>query len=201
MKTTFLTSIFLYTIAVCGLAQVADKSTDISPLMISEKVPNIEITSITGEKSTLLDLAKEKPAIVLFYRGGWCPYCNAHLSEVGAIEKEILDLGYQVIGISPDSPKNADATLAKNELNYSIYSDSEGLLMQAMGIAFKASERSKKRLFDYSDSKNPGILPVPSVFVVDTDGTIQFTYVSPNYKNRISASLLLNVLKELNAEK
>ncbi len=201
MKTTILSSIFLFTAIVGSQAQVAEKSTDISPLMISEKVPVVEITSITGEKSTILDLAKEKPAIVLFYRGGWCPYCNAHLSEVGAVEKEILELGFQVIGISPDSPKNADLTLEKNGLNYSIYSDSNGSLMQAMGIAFKAPDRSKNRLFEYSNSMNPGILPVPSVFVVDSEGTILFTYVSPDYKHRISANLLLNVLKDLNAEK
>jgi peroxiredoxin len=52
----------------------------------------------------------------------------------------------------------------------------------------------------YSGDKNSGILPVPSLFVIDTDGTILFEYISPNYKNRITENLLLSVLKDLNKE-
>ena len=53
-------------------------------------------------------------------------------------------------------------------------------------------------LLKYSDDKNSGLLPVPSLFVVDTDGTILFEYISPNYKNRITEELLIHVLKDLN---
>ena len=73
--------------------------------------------------------------------------------------------------------------------------------MNAMGIAFKAPERYEDRLFRVSDGKNSGLLPVPSMFVVDTDGTILFEYISPNYKQRISADLILAVLHDLNQQK
>jgi peroxiredoxin len=69
-----------------------------------------------------------------------------------------------------------------------------------MGIAFQAPEKYSSMLLKYSGDKNSGILPVPSLFVIDTDGTILFEYISPNYKNRITESLLLSVLKDLNKE-
>jgi len=200
MKSVLLTCIIFFTsIAICK-AQVAEKAEDISPLMISEKVPAVEIISLDHEAYELTYIVKEKRSILLFYRGGWCPYCNAHLSAVGQVENEILELGYQVIAISPDSPEELRNTLEKEELKYALYSDADGALIQAMGLAFKASDRQQDRLIRYSDGQNPGLLPVPSLFIVDTDGTILFEYISPDYKHRMSADLLLVVLEQLNEE-
>lgn len=182
-------------------SQVADRAEDISPLLISEEVPSLPIISTEGHTALLTDIVAKKPSVLLFYRGGWCPYCNEHLMEVGRVEKEILELGFQLIGISPDAPPELDKTVDKGDLSYELYSDASGALMTAMGIAFKAPERYSERLFRVSDGKNSGVLPVPSLFVVDTDGTILFEYISPNYKQRISAELVLAVLNDLNQQK
>jgi peroxiredoxin len=200
MRNAFLTSVFLFFVLTSSVAQVAEKAEDISPLLISEKVPAVSITSLSGKTAVLTDIVIEKRSILLFYRGGWCPYCNAHLSAVGEIEKEIINLGYQVIAISPDSPENLKVTMGKDELNYELYSDGSGSLMKAMGLAFKAPENYNKRLSNYSNSQNPGLLPVPSLFILNTEGTILFEYISPDYKHRISTDLLLEVLKQLNKE-
>jgi len=133
----------------------------------------------------------------MFYRGGWCPYCNKHLAELQGAESKINKLGFQIIAISPDSPQNLQLTDSNNELRYSLYSDGDGILMKALGIAFKAPEKSIDKLMKNSDGLNEGFLPVPSVFVVDTSGKIEFEYINPNYKTRIGADLLLAVLKEL----
>ena len=65
-----------------------------------------------------------------------------------------------------------------------------------MGIAFKAPERYIERLMKNSDGLNEGFLPVPSVFVVDTSGKIEYEYINPNYKTRLGADFLLAVLKK-----
>lgn len=180
-----------------GMAQVPENPEDISPLLISEKIPEISIKSIEGESVSILELLNRKKSVVLFYRGGWCPYCNSHLSAVGETEQEILALGYQIIAISPDSPNQLKATTEKQKLNYTLYSDASGVLMEAMGIAFKAPERYDKRLDNYSDGLNPGLLPVPSLFVIDREGTIIFEYINPDYKHRISSGMLLAILDQL----
>ena len=180
-----------------GIAQVPENPEDISPLLISEKVPDASLQSIEGESVSVTEILKERKSVLLFYRGGWCPYCNAHLSAVGESEQEILALGYQIIAIAPDSPAQLKATVEKQKLNYKLYSDASGVLIKAMGLAFKAPERYEKRLDNYSDGLNPGILPVPSLFVVDTDGTIIFEYINPDYKHRISSEMLMAVLNHL----
>jgi len=178
-------------------AQLADNAEDISPMLIGETVPDIILKSKASNNQSLLSILGKKPTVLLFYRGGWCPYCNAHLSDIRDAESEILKLGYQIIAISPDSPENLKTTDKKNELNYQLYSDADGKLTKAMGIAFKVEERRKNRLFDKSGGLNDGFLPVPSVFIIDTKGQILFEYINPHYKTRMSSDLLLAVLQNL----
>lgn len=170
---------------------------DISPLLIGETIPNETVTSVEGQKLAFNSILNDKPTLLIFYRGGWCPYCNAHLAELDKIESQILELGYQIIAVSPDAPKNLQATVDKNELRYSLYSDSKGKLAGAVGVAFKAPERYEKRLVEYSEGENVSYLPVPSLFVLNGKGEIQFEYINPNYKQRISGDLLLAVLQHL----
>lgn len=178
-------------------AQIPENPEDISPLLISEKIPPVNIRTLEGASIPMTDILKQNSSVILFYRGGWCPFCNAHLSAVGEIQEEIKDLGYQIIAISPDAPEQLKETTRKQELDYLLFSDASGELIQAMGIAFRAPERYEKRLSNYSEGDNPGLLPVPSLFVADTRGTILFEYVNPDYKHRISPELLLSVLKIL----
>ena len=41
------------------------------------------------------------------------------------------------------------------------------------------------------------LLPVPTVMIVNQKGVIQFEYINPNYKERLSSEMLLEVLKTL----
>jgi peroxiredoxin len=193
--TTICIGMVFFTLSVS--AQLAEKAEDISPLLIGETVPDAVLKSTDSSDQSFLSILSDKPTVVLFYRGGWCPYCNAHLSDIRDAESEILELGYQIIAISPDSPENLKASDEKNELNYQLYSDANGKLTKAMGIAFKVEERRMKRLFDKSGGLNDGFLPVPSVFITDTNGQIVFEYINPNYKTRMSSKLLVAVLKNL----
>lgn len=196
--------IFLFVMAAffnfSGYAQVAEKAEDISPLLNGETFPDAVLKAPDGSEHDLSEILKQKPSVVLFYRGGWCPFCNAHLAEIQEVQNDVVNLGYQIIAISPDSPENLQVTDEKQELAYSLYSDADGKLTKSIGIAFKAPENSTKRLFDYSVGQNEGFLPVPSVFIVNTTGKIVFEYINPDYRTRLSAELLLAVLKNLNLD-
>lgn len=181
-------------------AQIAEKAEDIAPLLVGESFPDVPVTGTDGKTVGFQEILQEKPAVLIFYRGGWCPYCNAHLQELGDIEAEIIELGYQVIAVSPDRIEKLKDIEMMDDINYHLYSDASGELMQATGIAFKAPERYGDRLMDWSGGKNDGFLPVPAVFIVDQEGVIEFEYINPNYKKRMSGAMLLAVLKVLKAE-
>lgn len=182
-------------------AQIPERAEDISPLLIGETIPDVILKATDARDHSILNILSKKPTVLLFYRGGWCPYCNAHLAEIQGAESEIIKLGFQIVAISPDSPENLQLTDEKQQLNYSLYSDGNGSLIKALGIAFNAPERYTNRLNKTSDGLNEGFLPVPAVFVVDSLGKIQFEYINPDYKTRLGAGLLLAVLKELKEPK
>lgn len=178
-------------------AQLPDKAENISPLLIGESVPNITLTSTDGKSILTSALFQEKPTIAVFYRGGWCPYCNKQLAELAKMESDILAMGYQIVAISPDAPASLKATMGKNELKYQLYSDSKGELMKAIGIAFQAPERAKPYIEKGSEGINKDMLPVPTVLVLDKTGLILFEYISPNYQKRMSGQMLMAVLKSI----
>lgn len=173
-------------------------ATDIAPLLIGEKIPNTSLKSADDATVSIADLLKKKKTVLVFYRGGWCPYCNMHLQALAEAEKQILDLGYQIIAISPDTPANLKITEEKDKVKYTLLSDSKGELIKAVGIAFEAPENYKSVINVHSNGTNTNFLPVPSVFVVNADSDIVFEYVSPDFKHRITAELLVAVLKNLN---
>ena len=180
------------------IAQIAGTAEDICPLLIGEQIPGLKLSGSGGDSVDLLEVFSKAPTVLMFYRGGWCPYCNTHLAEIGQREEAIKQLGYQVIAVSPEDVVHLQEAASKNELHYQLLSDADGLLIQGMGIAFKAPERYTQRLADRSGGQNEGVLPVPSLFVVDRDGRIQFEHINPDYKQRMSGDLLLAVLEALN---
>lgn len=193
MKYYFLSLFFVFSLP--SFAQVAEKAEDISPLLIGEKIPPTNLLSMENTKVMTADLFREKPTVLLFYRGGWCPYCNAHLSAVGELTEEIEALGYQILAVSPDSPENLNKSMEDQQLDYRLLSDGDGNFSKAMGLAFKSPEKYASMLGEYSGGDNTGFLPVPALFIVNREGTILFEYISPDYKNRIEAPLLIKVLE------
>ncbi|TDO77315.1 peroxiredoxin [Flavobacterium chryseum] len=191
--------IFLVTLTSVANSQnmIAKSATDISPLLIGEKIPNLTLKSSENTDVNISDLLKKKKTVLVFYRGGWCPYCNMHLQALAEAEKQIIDLGYQIIAVSPDSPENLKVTTEKDKLKYTLLSDSKGELIKATGIAFEAPENYKTVINVHSNEFNKSFLPVPSVFVVNTESDIIFEYISPDFKQRITTELLVSVLKNL----
>jgi peroxiredoxin len=179
--------------SVVSFAQIADKAENVSPLLIGEKIPNVILQDANGKEVKTKEIFDKKTVLVV-YRGGWCPYCNSQLADMQEIEKDIIALGYQVVAISPDAPSFLKQTLDKKELQYKLYSDSEGVLAQAIGIAFA---KEKPKLDKYSEGKNPGFLPVPTVYVLNDKQEIEFMYINPNYGTRLKGDVLLAVLKAL----
>lgn len=181
--------------------KVAKSAEEICPIKIGAIIPNADIYSIDGKGIDIKEVIKEQKSIVIFYRGGWCPYCNLHFSELQNVEEDLLKLGYKIIAISMDKFDNLKLTLDKYKMKYELYSDSKANAVKEFGIAFKVDDDYINKLKSYnmdiekSSGENHHILPVPSVFVTDDKGKIVFEYINPNYKERISGKLLLEVAK------
>lgn len=188
---------FLLPFSLWAQSELPAKPEDISPLLIGEMVPDLQLTQMDGSSTDFGAVLNGKKTILIFYRGGWCPYCNSHLSDLQKIEPKLKELGYQIIAVSPDVPAKLNESDQKHNLSYQLYSDVKGELMGKMGIAFQAPERYQKMLLNITAEENKGWLPVPSVFIVNDKKQIVFEYISPDFKHRMNGDLLLAVASKL----
>jgi peroxiredoxin len=179
-----------------SFAQIAEKPEDISPILIGEKIPQATLYNSKNEAFQLNSII-DKPTVLIFYRGGWCPYCNVHLSELVKIEPDIIKMGYQIIAISPDDFQNLDGTSEKIKMNYRLFSDKNADFIKAIGIGFKAPESAKSYISKTTKGLTTEVLPVPTVLIVDKNGEVLMEYISPNIKKRISGKMLLSVLQSI----
>ncbi len=146
-------------------------------------------------------MAAEQPTILIFYRGGWCPYCSRHMAELQKIEGQIVEMGYQILAISVDRPEVLRETLTDQELTYTLLSDSPADAMKAFGVAYRVDDNTVARYksigidFEKNTGYDHHILPAPAVFILDQEGTVKFQYVNPDYKQRINGDVLLTAAK------
>ncbi len=142
-----------------------------------------------------------KPSVVVFYRGGWCPYCNAHLGQLATVEPELVKLGYQVLAISPDRPEALRESLDKGGYSYQLLSDSEMALSKAYRLAFRVNDPTVERYqgfgidLEKASGRDHHLLPVPAVYLVDRKGVIRFAHWNPDYKQRLDPAKLLDAAR------
>lgn len=187
-----------------GMANPSDYALEadlVNPVLNGTEIPDVEVQTTDGTTVRLKKLVKEKPTVLIFYRGGWCPYCNGHMAELQRIEQELVDMGYQILAISADRPEKLKESISKHNLDYTLLSDSPMQASKAFGLAFKVDDSTVKRYkrigidLEKSSGYDHHLLPVPAVFLVDTEGMIYFQYVNPDYKTRIKSDVLMAAAK------
>ncbi|MBI3587267.1 MAG: AhpC/TSA family protein [Ignavibacteriales bacterium] len=190
-----------------GEAKIPLSANEICPIKVGARIPPLQLPTVEGNPFDLNTAFSRKPTVLIFYRGGWCPFCNLQLSQIRRIHPELLSLGYQVIAVSADRPEKLRESVEKDSLEYLLLSDSKAVAAQALGLAFKVDEstveryRKNKMDLEGASGERHHILPVPAAFVVGTDGVVKFEYVNPNYRIRINPDVLLAAAKSALSEK
>lgn len=185
-------------------AEIASAPDTIHPKLNGQMVPaNVMLKQLDGQEQPLSTLIANKPTVIVFYRGGWCPYCNAQLAGLQKIMPQLAELGYQVIGISPE-PASADTSKSVHRTSPPSYlqlSDQSLQAMQAFGVAYYVDDKTEQAYrqghgiqLTY-DQTARAVLPVPAVFIVDAAGLIRFNFIHINYKVRLEPELLLQAAK------
>jgi len=184
-----------------ALVPVPTVATEVRPILIGSALPKITLKDAAGKTVDLNASIGAKPAVLVFYRGGWCPFCNAHLAQLRTTEGPLKELGYDLIAISPDLPPGLVVTGEKNKLGYRLLSDNTMAASRALGISFRVDDASYKKYQGYGIELEKGSgekhhqLPAPAVFIIGRDGTVLFSYVNPNYRVRLAPEILLAAAK------
>lgn len=180
-----------------GFGHAQGTANEICPILVGQEIPETQLTSLDGQTISTKDLTKRKATIWIIYRGGWCPYCNRHLSEMAKIEDQLLEMGFQILAISPDKPEELSKTLDKHELKYSLFSDSQLAFSDALGLSFQVDDATLKKYktfgidLEAASGQAHHRLPVPALLISDKSGVLRFSYINPDYKHRADADLIL----------
>src|SRR6266404_8609240 len=142
MKTQLLLTLLLGP----ALAQAQTNST---PLKVGDSIPDVTLRTEEDKEVSLRKLVSEQPTVLIFYRGGWCPFCNRHLQSLAGIEKDLADAGVQLLAISMDQPAKLKATPDRGKLHYRLLSDSDAVAVKAFGIAFKVDDATVEKYKTY----------------------------------------------------
>ena len=142
--------------------------------------PDASIVASDGTATKFHSVIKNKPTALIFYRGGWCPFCNVHLKDLVQATDSLEKMGYQLIAISPDTAAAAKQTVDSNELNYKVFADPKADLIKAFGIGFQQGNKT---------------LPVPAVYLLDKNGKVIFEHLNPNYQERLSKDEILKAAR------
>jgi peroxiredoxin len=169
---------------------------------VGDKLAAFTLPDATGQPRMLEELTADGPAVIVFYRGGWCPYCNLTLRTY---ERDLLPqlsaYSARLVAISPETPDASLNTQEKAELTYTVLSDRGAQLAGALGITFDPSEEgleAQRALgVDIRTTRADGgtRLPMPTVLIADPKQIVRFVDIHPDYTGRTEVSEIVAALE------
>ena len=85
-----------------------------------DRFPRLTISTTDGQALTIPDVFAGDFGVVLFFRGAWCPYCNAQLRAFERSGQALADAGIRVAALSVDDRRSTAALIAKLNLTFPV---------------------------------------------------------------------------------
>ena len=102
-------------------------------LKIGDRLPAFRSTTQRGEEFSLEELLGT-PTVLYFYPKDNTSGCTLEAKSLRDGRAELLDRGYKIVGVSPDSVKSHQNFCAKHELNFTLLADTDHSLAEAVGV-------------------------------------------------------------------
>jgi len=155
-----------------------------SALAAGVAAPDFRLNSTPDQKVKLSDF-RGNPVILAFYPADWSPVCGDQMSLYNEILPEFRRLGAQLLGISVDGVWCHRAFAEARKLHFPLLADFEpkGEVARAFGV-YRTDDGISER----------------ALFVLDGDGVVRWSYVSPIGVNP-GADGILEALESLSGGK
>jgi peroxiredoxin len=144
---------------------MADTSVDCraTPLPPGTKAPGFELRSTPDQTVSLVEF-RGQPVILAFYPGDWSPVCSDQMALYQELLPEFGRFGAELLGISVDSAWSHLAFAADRNLHFPLLADFEpkGEVARSYDV-YRAQDGTSER----------------ALFVIDADGVVRWSYVSP----------------------
>ena len=170
---------------------------------VGEVAPDFALPNQHGRVVALTDRLANGPVVLLFARGGWCPFCTLTLRAYQAALPAIHAAGGDLLAIMPQ-PADGCCTVAERDLlAFPVLSDTGNAVAERYGIAYELAPVLQKvyhrlghdlpRLNRTGDWR----VPLPATFIVGPDGRIASAHVEPVAHRRLEPGDVVRKLGEL----
>ncbi len=172
-------------------------------LGVGDLAPDLTLPNALSQSVRLQAFWQRGPLVVIFYRGGWCPYCNLELRAWQQHLPALAALGANLVAVSPQTPDNSLTTAEKNTLAYPVLSDSTLAAAEAFGIAFTLHPELVDLYTSFGNDlpelngNGKWVLPLPATYVIDRGGRIVFAHIDADYRERAEPADVLAAVAKL----
>ncbi len=163
-----------------NLSKPAPQNDPGTALPAGTRAPEFNLHS-TPDQTIKLSGFRGRPVVLAFYPADWSPVCGDQIGLYNEVLSEFQDLGAQLLGISVDGVWCHAAFTQNRKLHFPLLADFEpkGVVARLYGV-YRESDGTSER----------------ALFVIDADGVIRWSYVSPIGVNP-GADGILSALEDL----
>lgn len=185
-----------------GRAEAATRA-----LKVGDTIPTFLLPNAEGRLVISDDLLKQRPLVVTFFRGEWCPYCRRTLQALEAALPRIVAASGQLVALTPDTGSHLTATKRGHGLTYEVLSDVDGAVGLQFGVLFRAPEPYRALLSESGidlaarHGNESWFIPMPATFVVDQAAVIRYAFVNVDFTRRAEPDEIVEVLRSLIARR
>ena len=185
-----------------GIQAVVDAGVIDQAKKMGDQAPGFTLSNQDGQEVSLASLLEQGPVVLLWYRGGWCPYCNLTLRAYQERLDDITAQGATLVALTPELPDRSISTAEKESLEFQVLSDVGNEVAREYGVVFKLTDgvqANYEKAFGLSDfnGDESGELPLAATYVIDRDGTIRWAFLDADYRNRAEPSDVVAALERL----
>jgi len=166
-------------------------------------VPDAALLDPYGAATTLHTATGNRTAVVVFYRGAWCPYCNITLATYQAhLLPELAERGVQLIAISPQKPDGSLTMQQKHDLAFTVLSDPGNVVARHLGILTQPSDEARAAQLQLGldlttvNADGTATLPMPATIIITGDHVVRWIDVHPDYSSRTEPWQILQSLDQ-----
>ncbi|MBI5481857.1 MAG: AhpC/TSA family protein [Deltaproteobacteria bacterium] len=170
---------------------------------VGERVPDVRAKDLEGRDVALADLYARGPVLLVFYRGGWCPFCNFQIRALPEGAGQFTARGITLAAVSVDRPDEGARTRALYALPFPVLSDPDLAFVEGFHVANRVGEAELARLkafgmdLEASSGRQHRVIAIPSMFLIDRGGVVRWAHSDPDYKTRPSVAQILAALDAL----
>jgi peroxiredoxin len=167
---------------------------------VGEKMPEFTMPDQDGRLVSLESVIEAGPAVLVFHRGHWCPYCRLNIGAVAEVEDKLAPA--RVVGICAETRRFTRQMRGETDARFPILTDVGAGYALSINMAVWVPTRMSQMiagagwdipLYQGTD----WILPIPGVFIVGQDGRIASRHVDPDYRRRMEIADLLRGVDQL----